>query len=315
MNNYENYQNYEEEDEIDLGAMIKYVFKHAVIIIIATVICTGLGAGFAIWKNKGNAGKYASTTTIYCDPVINNTELTIDLNAQKALLNDYAVFVTSRPVLEKAIDDLGLDMTAEKLQQKVTAEVIENTRVLKITVTDAEPENAQAIATVLVDTTINQIGKISSLSTPHILEPANLPTVADESGYKSVKKFALIGAIAGFFIICVVYAIIYICSDKIMNDDDVKRFLHLMTIAEIKKGEAPENCFSKIRTEFDFDTILLGQDQSLIDEFISAAELSKTGKNIVPMIPVGSHAKIVGKSIEKLLVTGCKIPGVILTEA
>ena len=36
--NYENYRNYAEEDEIDLGAMFKYVFKHALIIIIVTNI-------------------------------------------------------------------------------------------------------------------------------------------------------------------------------------------------------------------------------------------------------------------------------------
>lgn len=328
MNNYENYQN-GEEIEIDLFQLCKYVFKHTVIIIIVTVLGIGLGAGYAAWKNKDVVivQNYTSSSTLYCDPVINEVDGTTDISAQTAMLNDYVVFATSRPVLEKVIAQLDMDVTVDEFASSVQAALIENSRVLKIQATSETPEKAQTIAQLIADITIKNIGEDPSFSTLHILESANLPSAPDEvpdektdktnktPAKTDVKKSALIGAVLGFFIICGIYACIYIFSDKIMNEDDVKRFLRLMTVAEVKKGDDLEKCISRIRTELDFDTIQLGQDQSLIDEFIAITELSRTGKAVVPVITEGSHARILRKSIEKLLAAECKIPGVILAEA
>lgn len=331
MNNYGNYQNCE-EIEIDLFQLCKCVFKHAVLIVIITAIGAGLGFGYAAWKNKDvvedNTEYYTSSSTLYCDPVINEIDGTTDLNAQTAMLKDYVVFAASRPVLEKVIAGLGMDVTADELAKSVKVSLIENSRVVKIQATDETPEKAQAIVKLIVDTTIENISSISSFSTPHILEEANLPSKPDEvtneeankttdktPTKKDVKKSALIGAVLGFFVICGIYACIYVFGDSIMNEDDVKRFLRMMTIAEVKKGEDIEKYFSRLREELDFDTIQLGKDQSLIDEFVKVTELSKTGKCVVPVMPVGSHARTVRKSLEKLAAAECKIPGVILTEA
>ena len=58
----------------------------------------------------------------------------------------YADLVNGRELAQRVIDDLGLDMEAPDLAEKIDATVVPETVILEISVTDPEPRLAQRIA-------------------------------------------------------------------------------------------------------------------------------------------------------------------------
>ena len=314
MNNYENYQNYEEEDEIDLGLMFKYIWKNLKWILLIGVIGVLIGGGFVSIKNRSLANDtYKSKASIYFQFNLDGMDLTQVTGIQTNLMNDYTAFVTTRPVLENAIAKENLDMTYEKLQKEVDTNIVP-AHILEIMVTDEDPKTAQRLAQAVADATMECVLLISSDSVPIPLEQANLPTEPITEKEKKLAKYILIGLIAGLFVGCALFGCIYIFSDKILTDDDIRRFLHLPTIAVVKKDEDVGTALDRIHSELEFTSIELGQSQEVLDEYLEGAKLAKTGENIIGIIGMGSHAKPIAKSLERLRTVGCKVIGVVLKE-
>lgn len=69
-----------------------------------------------------------------------------DIQTGTSLTNDYMVIVEGRPVLEQVIENLGLDETYSSLKKKVTLNNPSNSRILEITVRDANPSMAKKVA-------------------------------------------------------------------------------------------------------------------------------------------------------------------------
>ena len=68
-----------------------------------------------------------------------------ELQSGSMLTKDYMELVKSRPVLEKAISKLKLDMEPEELAEMITTETPTDTRIMSISVTDDDPKEAKQI--------------------------------------------------------------------------------------------------------------------------------------------------------------------------
>lgn len=313
MENYGNYTNYE-DDEIDLGLMFKFIWKKAIWIIVIGVIGALIGISFVGLKNKSLANDtYQSKASIYFQFNLDGIDINQVTGIQSNLMNDYNAFATTRPVVENAIKRQHLDMTYEEVKNELTTNIAA-AHILEITATDEDPKTAQKIAQGIADATMECVLMISSDAIPLPLEEANLPTEPITEQGKSRIKFALIGLIAGLFAGCVIFAIIYICSDKILTDDDIKRFLHLNTVAVIKKGENADDVISKIEAGEKLITLEPEKNKEILDEYLEAKQIAKEGSAVLLVITAGSHAKQLAKSMEKLVTAGCKIYAAVLKE-
>ncbi len=79
-----------------------------------------------------------------------------DLNTQRAsgqLALTYGELVTSRPMLESVIAELGLTTAVDDLRETVASSPNDVTRILTIRVQDADPAQAAAIANALAAAT------------------------------------------------------------------------------------------------------------------------------------------------------------------
>ena len=137
-----NEERYEEEVEIDLVDLFSYYARHLTAIILVTVVAAvvGLaGSKFIITP------LYESSSMIYITATSGDaaSNLLSNLQAGTALTADYKTLVTSRPVLEKVIDDLRLKESYKELSGKVTADNPQDTHILQITVKDPDPRRAK----------------------------------------------------------------------------------------------------------------------------------------------------------------------------
>lgn len=93
---------------------------------------------------------YQASASIYIVSASNNSIVNLtDLQIGSQLTADYQELMLSRPLLQDVIKNLDLDTNYRALQA-VSITNTNDTRILKVTVTDSDPERAADIANELI---------------------------------------------------------------------------------------------------------------------------------------------------------------------
>lgn len=224
MNDYK-----DDEYEIDLFELFQYLWKHALVLAAALIIAAGIG--FAVSKFILTP-MYDSTSMIYITGSSGGSvsSMLSELQAGNALTADYQTLATSRPVVEKVIDDLKLDTDYDKLSERISTENPANTRILSITVTDEDPDMAKTIVDDLTDVMIEQVADVMNADRPNIVQKGD---VAEEPSKPSVKKNTLIAGLLGLLIVVVILVFNFIMNDTIKTPEDVEHYLGLNNLGSI----------------------------------------------------------------------------------
>ena len=153
-----------------------------------------------------------------------------------SLTNDYVEVVTSRPIIEQVIQNLGLtDETYESLKDKVSIDNPANTRLLKITVRDPQADVAKAIADELADVSKSFISIKMDQAAPTVTQYG----YADgEPVTPNTVKNTVLGALIGAVLAIGVVIVSYLLNDTIMTTDDIEKKLGMTVLASIPMDEA-----------------------------------------------------------------------------
>ncbi len=224
-------ENHRDNDiaEIDLLEIISILLNRFWVIFGAALLAAA--AGFMISKFVLTP-TFESTTKIYILNKSENTTVTYsDVQMGTQLTKDYAELINSRYVLETVIGQLSLpEMEYKDLLKKVSVHTPTDTRIVSITVTDYDPQQAQNIANCIREVAGEHIQNVMDIEAVNVVEEANLPTV--KAG-PSVIKWTAVGGILGVFLVCAVILIHYLLDDSIKSSEDVEKYLGLSTLALI----------------------------------------------------------------------------------
>ena len=215
--------------EVDLLEIINILFSRFWIILGAGLLAAVIG--FVISKFVLTP-TYESTTKIYILNKSENTTVTYsDVQMGTQLTKDYAELINSRYVLETVIQQLSLQETEYKdLLKKVSVNTPTDTRIVSITVTDIDPQQAQDIANCIREVAGAHIQNVMDIDAVNVVEEANLPT---RKAGPSVMKWTAVGGILGVFVVGAVILIHYLLDDTIKSSEDVEKYLGLSTLALI----------------------------------------------------------------------------------
>lgn len=220
-----------EEIEIDLREIVFLLLKHIWIIICSAVI--GVVA-FGLYTYTMIDPLYESQSMMYV--LTKSTSLTslADVQLGTQLTNDYVVFVTSRPVVDKVIDNLDLKMTYKEFLDHVSVDNPSNTRILKITVSHTDPKMAQTIVNELTDVAASRVAEVMDTDAPRVADYGHLP--ANPSSPSIVKNSAIGGILLALLAIAII-VIHYLMNDSIKTGEDVERYLGLNVLGMIPLEE------------------------------------------------------------------------------
>lgn len=222
------------EDEVDLDIKeILYLLKEKIWLILLVTLIGGLGAGFV--STFLIRPVYTSSTMLF---IMNQTaSLTSlsDLQMGTQLTKDYRVLVTSRPVTEKVIENLGLELSSSELRDKVTISNPTDTRILTISVEDTNPVQARKIADEFAAVASERIAEIMDMTPPKLVEEAELPTSPTSP---NIPYNSVLGAALGAVAVILVILLLHIWDDNIKSSDDVEKYLGLNTLALIPADES-----------------------------------------------------------------------------
>ena len=138
---------------------------------------------------------YKATSTIYVvsrnDSVLNLSDIQIG----SALTSDYIKVFEMWEVHEKVISALDLDYTYTQMDNMLSVTNANDTRMLDITVTDADPEEAAAIANEYAEVGASYIAEKMKTDEPTIMSSARVPA---NPFSPSKTKNILLGFVVGF---------------------------------------------------------------------------------------------------------------------
>lgn len=221
--------------EIDLQELFGLILHWLWLILLCGITAGALG--FAI-SSFVITPRYQSGTTVYIINKQNENILTysdVQLNSQ--LTKDYAQLIKSRTVLEKVISTCVLDESYESLADRVDVEMITDTRIISITVTDENPLMAQFLANEIRKEASEHIKNVMDIAAVNVADEANLPKLPYTP---SVPKWTIIGFLLGVFVCSMILVIRYLMDDSIQTSDDVEKYLGLSTLATIPVLEGTE---------------------------------------------------------------------------
>ena len=216
-----------DEMEIDLREVF-FALKKRALIILAALVAGALIAG--AYTKLLVTPMYSSTATMLV--LSKDTTLTsiADLQLGTQLTNDYSVLLTSRPVLEEVIDNLGLDMGYGSLKGAITLNNPSNTRILEITVQNSDPELARDLVNELAHTASDYIGDKMEVIPPKVIEEGEVSTSQISP---NTKKNIMLGALAGAVLAAGVVVLMSVLDDSIRSEDDIENFLGMPTLASV----------------------------------------------------------------------------------
>lgn len=218
----------QEENEIDLLELF-YVVLHKWKMIVLSLLLTGAcGCLISVFLITP---QYESTSVLYVLSKSTSITSLADIQMGSSLTNDYVEVVTSRPIIEQVIQNLGLtDETYESLKDKVSIDNPVNTRLLKITVRDPQADVAKAIADELADVSKSFISIKMDQAAPTVTQYG----YADgEPVTPNTVKNTVLGALIGAVLAIGVVIVSYLLNDTIMTTDDIEKKLGMTVLASI----------------------------------------------------------------------------------
>ena len=122
------------------------------------VLLAALGAvaGLIIIRTQHTETVYRASTTVQIYQAPGALPDASEVSQGQRVAETYAELLQQRPVLEQVIANLSLAMTADDLRVKIDITQVGNTNLMRLTVTDQNPERAAAIANEVISVFVEQ---------------------------------------------------------------------------------------------------------------------------------------------------------------
>ena len=192
-------------EEIDILSFINYYISKIKYVLLSILILVILGnAYYALTR----VPLYKSSTTIIL--VSKNTTTTnytqTDLNFNKNLTKTYSEIIKSRNVLSNVISQNNLNYTYKELYNMITVSAVEDTELLKISVSSADPSEAMIIANSIVPVFSQEVQNLYYIDNVGVVDSAVTTITPYNINYlKENIIFAILGFILSSGIIFVIF--------------------------------------------------------------------------------------------------------------
>lgn len=220
-----------EEIEIDLLELFHALLKKWWLILIGGMIgaiIMGAITQFMITP------LYESSAMLYVLNKTTSVTTMADIQIGSALSSDFEVIAKSKPVIDTAIKQLeeetGKKYTRKNITDALEVHNIDDTRLLKITITHEDSQIASDMANAVAEATSSQMAEIMKSEPPAIAEWAE---PSENPASPSFLKNVVLGFLLVAVIICAFIVVLCILNDSIKTEDDINKYLGVPTLATI----------------------------------------------------------------------------------
>ncbi len=223
------------EIEVDVGELFLVLAQHWWQIVVAVVLAALIGLfAAALWVTP----MYSSTSILYV--LSRSTSITsyTDIQVGSSLTNDYVEVVAGRPVLDQVSYNLGLNLDYREMRGKVSVSNPEDSRMLNITVKDADPDQAKLIADEVAVVASAYISQKMDQDAPEIIQYGYVNSNRSSPSY---RRYTAIGAVLGLVLAVAVIWIVYLANDAIVTPEELEEKTGMRVLGSLPMEEEELN--------------------------------------------------------------------------
>ncbi|WP_349410671.1 YveK family protein [Pseudalkalibacillus sp. SCS-8] len=209
--------------ELNLNDLKSALFKRKIMIFVITMFFTLLSALYSFY-------------TFY---TVNEASTRILVKASPETMETLLVMMDEPVVLRKVVEDLNLSMSPETLSNKISVSTVNESQVVKITVSDRDPVLAAKIANKTAEAYQSEIPQLFGFNNFKLL------STADEHSSKSYINFDLfknlfLGIILGLFISIGIVFILDSLDQTFKTETEVENILGIPVVGSISSFKSKQ---------------------------------------------------------------------------
>lgn len=204
--------------EINIFLLIQSLWHHAWIIILATVLTAMMAVGygkFFVTPTYSATAKMHVANNASKDPNDGNITSS-DLTASQTLVKSYKVIMETPETLIPVIEKTGGKYTYSELLGMISSGSVNNTEIFYIRVEAPDPEDAALIANTICEVLPDRINETFKGSSTTQVQEARVP---EGRSAPVLSQYALIGAIVGLALSCLIVVAMEM-MDRVIRDED-----------------------------------------------------------------------------------------------
>ena len=210
-----------EEIEIDLKRLFSALLDKAWLVGIAAILCavlTFVGTFFFITPTYQSSAMFYVNNT---DISVGGTNLTLtpsDISASRGLVDTYIVILKTRETLLDVLDYAEVDISYGTLRGMIHASAVDETEVFRVTVTSADPYQAEKLANAIAHVLPKRISIIIEGSSAKVVDAA---VVASAPSAPSYTKNTMMGFVVGLVLSAAVVVVVTLLDITIRTEEDI----------------------------------------------------------------------------------------------
>lgn len=155
-----------------------------------------------------------------------------DLLLNQRLVSTYGEIIKSRVVSDQVIENLELPTSFNTFRNKVSVNLVKDTEIIKIQVTDTDPELATTIANETARVFMDSVKTIMHVENVQIIDKAQVP----ESPFspRPLLNMAIAGVLGVMLGVFIAFLVEYL-DNTIKTPEDVEKYLGLPVLGAIPK--------------------------------------------------------------------------------
>lgn len=204
---------------VDLLHIFKTLWHKAWVIVLSGLLAAVIGFGISAFVI---APKYSASIMLYVNNSsvsLGNTSFSIsssEITAAQNLVKTYIVMLNNRTTLEKVIDETDVPYDYKDLIGMIEATAVNETEVLRVTVTSEDPYEAAKIANSIAVVLPNRISEIIEGASMEVVDSAIVNT---QKISPSITNYTVVGFVLGIFIAVIGIALAAIMDDTVHDEE------------------------------------------------------------------------------------------------
>lgn len=226
-------------EEINLKEFWDYLKKYIVLIIVVAVLLLSLVFAYDKVIKKPMYTTYTTIVLVKGDTSsVTGTSEAISQNdvlLNRNLVSTYSKIINSKLVLRQVIKNLDLDYSVNNLSRNIKVEALDDTEILKISVSDLDPEKAVKIANSISEVFSSEIKKIYKINNVSVIDEAQISYEVSNDTLKRDLALALLVSVFGTSAIIFVK---FYFDDTIKYNENLEQEIGMPVIAKILRDNS-----------------------------------------------------------------------------
>ena len=226
-------------EEINIRDFLRYFKKFIGIIVGVIILCLVVVGIYDILFKKPMYSTYTTivlvkdekSSDVSSSDSINQNDITLN----QKLVSTYRQIIKSKLVVEQVISSLNINYSYSELSKEINVDALEDTEILKLSVTDSDPKRAANIANSLATVFEAEITKIYKINNVSIIDTAQ---VNENPSNNTLIRDLVLAIIVGFVATSAVIFIIYYFDDTLRFTESIESDIEMPVIAKVYKDNS-----------------------------------------------------------------------------